>query len=171
MSNSSSPIPMSNVPIPISLFLTIQLLQVFDTTTQAENSPLEGAVRRIDAVAVYESLVATGESRLVRLWDINTCQPLISWLAAKSVVTALYMNDTMLASGSSAGIVKLWDLGRLLRHGADTVVPLRKINMKGILQYPIKYLYQSTYTDLVIVAKYEGKKKKDKVKVVEVSWN
>ena len=49
--------------------------------------------------------------------------------------------------------------------------PLRKINMKGLLHYPIKNLYQSTYTDLVIVAKYEGKKKKDKVKVVEVSWN
>ena len=43
--------------------------------------------------------------------------------------------------------------------------------MKGILHYPIKDIFQSTYTDLVIIAKYEGKKKKDKVKVIEVKWN
>ena len=42
-------------------------------------------------------------------------------------------------------------------------------------QVPFKFcnyiIFQSTYTDLVIIAKYEGKKKKDKVKVVEVKWN
>jgi len=147
------------------------IIQVFDTTTHEEKPSLCGAIRRVDAVAVYESLVATGETQMVRLWDMNTCTGLISWEAAKSAVTALYMNDAMLVTGSKAGIVKLWDLGTLLREGAATVSPLRKINMKGLLHYPIKNLYQSTYTDLVIVAKYEGKKKKDKVKVVEVLWN
>ena len=53
----------------------------------------------------------------------------------------------------------------------NLIAPLRRINMKGILHYPIKEIFQSTYTDLVIIAKYEGKKKKDKVKVVEVKWN
>ena len=43
--------------------------------------------------------------------------------------------------------------------------------MQGILYYPIKRLCQCSYTDIVIVAKYEGKRKKDKVKVVEVKWN
>ena len=67
------------------------------------------------------------------------------------------------------------------------MAPLRRIKMKGILHYPIKvirtysfepdssclfqYIYQCTYTDLVIIAKYEGKKKKDKLKHVEVKWN
>ena len=51
------------------------------------------------------------------------------------------------------------------------IAPLRRVNMKGILHYPIKDIFQSTYTDLVIIAKYEGKKKKDKVKVIEVKWN
>ncbi len=40
--------------------------------------------------------------------------------------------------------------------------------LQGILYYPIKGLGQCTYTDIIIVAKYEGKRKKDKVKVVEV---
>ena len=43
--------------------------------------------------------------------------------------------------------------------------------MKGVLHYPIKDIFQCMYTDLVIIAKYEGKKKKDKVKIVEVKWN
>ena len=91
-------------------------------------------------------------------------------------------------TGSVAGIVKIWDLSSLLRPGIS-VSPLRKINMKGILHYPIKvtgdvkrrnnlkksipcqHIYQCTYTDLVIIAKYEGKKKKDKLKLVEVKWN
>ena len=34
------------------------------------------------------------------------------------------------------------------------IQPLRKINMKGVLHYPIKEIYQCTYTDLVIIAKY-----------------
>ena len=53
----------------------------------------------------------------------------------------------------------------------ELIAPLRRVNMKGILHYPIKDIFQSTYTDLVIIAKYEGKKKKDKVKVIEVKWN
>ena len=56
-------------------------------------------------------------------------------------------------------------------QAGSPVTPLRKINMKGILHYPVKEIYQCTYTDLVIIAKYEGKKKKDKVKIVEVKWN
>ena len=82
-------------------------------------------------------------------------------------------NIFILVSGSGAGIVKIWDLSALL--GATTlgelISPLRRVNMKGILHYPIKDIFQSTYTDLVIIAKYEGKKKKDKVKVIEVKWN
>ena len=76
-------------------------------------------------------------------------------------------------AGSGAGIVKIWDMSTLLglTGQGDLIAPLRRINMKGILHYPIKEIFQSTYTDLVIIAKYEGKKKKDKVKVVEVKWN
>ena len=75
--------------------------------------------------------------------------------------------------GSGAGIVKIWDLSALLgvTSKGELIAPLRRVNMKGILHYPIKDIFQSTYTDLVIVAKYEGKKKKDKVKVIEVKWN
>ena len=51
------------------------------------------------------------------------------------------------------------------------VSPLRKVNMKGVRHYPVKEICQCTYTDLVIIAKYEGKKKNDKMKVVEVKWN
>ena len=82
------------------------------------------------------------------------------------------MNDTMIVTGSGAGIVKIWDMSSLLGlNSGDLIAPLRRINMKGILHYPIKEIFQCTYTDLVIIAKYEGKKKKDKVKIVEVKWN
>ena len=82
-------------------------------------------------------------------------------------------NLKILVAGSGAGIVKIWDLSSLLgsHTQGELVTPLRRVNMKGILHYPIKDIFQSTYTDLVIIAKYEGKKKKDKVKVVEVKWN
>ena len=93
------------------------------------------------------------------------------------------MNDTMVVSGSAAGIVKLWDLPKLLDmpvwmipfigvilfvkicpdlflfldrddpQDGSIIQPLRKINMKGVLHYPIKEIYQCTYTDLVIIAK------------------
>ena len=108
-------------------------------------------------------------------------------------------NFIILNAGSGAGIVKIWDLSALLGAAAqvsvlnvpnglsvlsvlsikctnattqgELITPLRRVNMKGILHYPIKDIFQSTYTDLVIIAKYEGKEKKDKVKVIEVKWN
>ena len=61
----------------------------------------------------------------------------MSWTATKTAITSIYMNDTMIVTGSVAGIVKIWDLSSLLRPGIS-VSPLRKINMKGILHYPIK---------------------------------
>ena len=94
-----------------------------------------------------------------------------SWTATKTHVSALYMNDTIVVTGSGAGIVKLWDLSQLLTQDSSQVTALRRINMKGVLHYPIKDIFQCMYTDLVIIAKYEGKKKKDKVKIVEVKWN
>ena len=75
----------------------------------------------------------------------------------------------MVVSGSSAGIVKLWDLKTLLGKSVSTILPLRRISMKGVLHYPIKDIFQFSYTDLVIVAKYEANRKKDKIKVVQVS--
>lgn len=117
--------------------------------------------------------------RTIRLWDLTTSSSLVSWVATKTYISALYMNDTMVVSGSGAGIVKLWDLPRLLDMPVTTITmmtniirlacniyfiinfqdgsiiaPLRKINMKGVLHYPIKEIYQCTYTDLVIIAKY-----------------
>ena len=52
--------------------------------------------------------------RTIRLWDLTTSTSLVSWVATKTYISALYMNDTMVVSGSGAGIVKLWDLPRLL---------------------------------------------------------
>ncbi len=49
-----------------------------------------------------------------------------------------------------------------------SVRPLRRISMKGLLHYPIKMIDQFSYVDLVIVAKYEARNKKDKIKVVQV---
>ena len=131
-----------------------------------------------------------------RLWKLLDATFQVSWVATKTFISALYMNDTMLVTGSGAGIVKIWGMSSLLgrnsiffrifylnkeeityyflgvKRGATTTIsPLRRIKMKGIHHYPIKEIYQCTYTDLVIIAKYEGKKKKDKVKVVEVKWN
>ena len=40
-------------------------------------------------------------------------QPFIQ-LTLSFCFSALYMNDTMVVSGSAAGIVKLWDLPKLL---------------------------------------------------------
>ena len=55
------------------------------------------------------------------------------------------------------------------------MIPLRKISMKGIVQYPIKLIDQLSYVDLVIVSKYENKMKKDKIKIVhavqsQIKW-
>ena len=51
------------------------------------------------------------------------------------IIPCLYSTVT----GSVAGIVKIWDLSSLLRPSIS-VSPLRKINMKGILHYPIKVI-------------------------------
>jgi len=153
------------------------VVQVFNTKTETggyeEGEGLVGSFRKIDAIAVFENIVATAESRTVKLWKLSTASTLVSWIATKTFISALYMNDTMVVTGSGAGIVKIWDLSALLGATAqgELITPLRRVNMKGILHYPIKEIFQSTYTDLVIIAKYEGKKKKDKVKVVEVKWN
>ena len=54
-------------------------------------------------------------------------------------------------------------------------VPLRRITMKGLMQYPIKLIDQLSHTDLVIVSKYENKTRKDKIKTVhavqsQIKW-
>ena len=98
-----------------------------------------GKFRKIDALATYENLVATAEDKQVRLWKISPASSLISWNATKTAITSIYMNDTMIVTGSVAGIVKIWDLSSLLPPGVS-VAPLRKINMKGILHYPIKVI-------------------------------
>ena len=89
-----------------------------------------------------------------------------SWIAAKSYITALYMNDVLVISGSNAGMVKLWELQSALKY--ESIAPLKKIAMRGIRHYPIKTIGQLGYLDLVVVAKYEGKKRKDKVKLIQV---
>jgi len=150
------------------------VVQIFSTepSKYEETGSLSGNFRKIDALATYENLVATAEEKYIRLWKISPPTSLISWTATKTSVSSIFMNDTIIVSGSVAGIVKIWDLASLLRPEKDLhVAPLRRIKMKGILHYPIKYIYQCTYTDLVIIAKYEGKKKKDKLKHVEVKWN
>lgn len=150
------------------------VIQIFSTdhSKYEETGSLAGNFRKIDALATFENLVATAEEKHVRLWKISPPSSLISWTATKTAVSSIYMNDTMIVTGSVAGIVKIWDLSALLRpEKGNSVVPLRRINMKGIRHYPIKHIFQCTYTDLVIIAKYEGKKKKDKLKLVEVKWN
>ena len=59
--------------------------------------------------------------RTIRLWDLTTSTSLVSWVATKTYISALYMNDTMVVSGSGAGIVKLWDLPRLLDMPVTTI--------------------------------------------------
>ena len=44
--------------------------------------------------------------------------------------SALYMNDTMVVSGSGAGIVKLWDLPKLLDMPVRNMLTLRTKTMK-----------------------------------------
>ena len=36
---------------------------------------------------------------LFRLWRLSTASSLVSWLATKTFISALYMNDTMLVTG------------------------------------------------------------------------
>jgi len=152
------------------------VVQVYDTNNSnssfEEMPSLVGAFRKIDSIAVYEDILATAETRIVKLWKLSSATFIVSWTATKTFISSLFINDTMLVTGSGAGIVKIWSLAALLgvKQG-DLISPLRRINMKGIHHYPIKEIFQCTYTDLVIIAKYEGKKKKDKVKVVEVKWN
>lgn len=63
---------------------------------------------------MYDHLIATAEGRWVKLWSLRTGEELIHWCATKTNVSSLFINDAMVATGSSAGIVKIWDLNRLL---------------------------------------------------------
>jgi WD40 repeat protein len=116
----------------------------FDPEKGTERDPIVGNIRRIDAIAVYENLCATGESRSVHLWSLSQGRGLVSWNATKTFVSALLLNDTMVVTGSSAGIVKLWDLKALLGRLVTMTVPLRRISMKGVLHYPIKHIFQES---------------------------
>ncbi len=60
---------------------------------------------------------------------MRSCSLVVEWTATKTYMTALYLNDTMLVSGSSAGLVKLWDLAGLLAS-PPLLTPLRRISMK-----------------------------------------
>ena len=159
----------SNVLLTAPLYSGV--VQAVDSEKEREIRTLVGSIRRIDAVALYDSLIATAEARWVKLWSLKTGEELVQWCATKTHVTALLLNDCMVVTGSGAGIVKIWDLHRLMGDNVRLAVPMRKINMKGIIHYPIKAIHQWTYTDLVIVAKYESRKKKDKVKVVQLKGN
>ncbi len=60
---------------------------------------------------------------------MSSCSLVVDWTATKTYLTALYLNDTMLVSGSSAGLVKLWSLAGLLAS-PPLLAPLRRISMK-----------------------------------------
>ena len=172
------------------------VIQTINTSLEVEINSIVGSIRRIDALTVYKTLCATAESRWVKLWSLTSGKELIHWSATKTFMTSLFMNDTLIVTGSSAGIVKvrggkkniiqifqfynlilffvgfsscqIWDLNSLLRKNVKSVVPLTRISMKGVMHYPIKAIHQWEYTDLIIMAKYEAKRKKDKVKIVKV---
>ena len=38
---------------------------------------------------------------IFRLWRLSTASSLVSWLATKTFISALYMNDTMLVTGDN----------------------------------------------------------------------
>lgn len=168
-------------------------IQVVDTNQECELGTLSNNHQQIDAVAMHRQLCATGQGKSCKLWSLNRpCRLLASFVATKTHLTALSMNDAILVSGSVSGIVKIWDLQvsvpyecptpfpptkvkfspwqSLLRKGGcpSSVKPLRRISMKGVMHYPIKLINQFDYLDLVIVAKYESKAKKDKIKLVQI---
>ena len=60
----------------------------------------------------------------------QSCQPFIQ-LTLSFCFSALYMNDTMVVSGSGAGIVKLWDLPKLLD------MPVRMIPFNKARRIPL----------------------------------
>ena len=39
---------------------------------------------------------------IFRLWRLSTASSLVSWLATKTFISALYMNDTMLVTGDNS---------------------------------------------------------------------
>ena len=118
---------------------------------------MSGSIRRIEAIAVYGRLAATGENKNIKLWNINANESIRTWPATKTYISALYMNDAMVISGSSAGIVKVWDLKSVLTKNSNPVQMLRRISMKGVMHYPIKFIGQISYEDVIIVSKYEAK--------------
>jgi len=140
----------------------------FEASTGLSLPPVTGNIRRIDAIAVHEKLCTTAETQEVKVWGLQTGECFVKWTATRSFITAVAMNDVLVMTGSHAGIVKLWDLKVLLKSNASIIVPVRRISMKGLLHYPIKNIFPISYTELAIVAKYEGHNKKDKVKMFEV---
>ncbi len=94
------------------------VIQVIDTEREREAASLSGSIRRIDSLAAHRRLCATGEGKTCRLWSLGSSPErvgsnaglLAAFVATKTFLTALSLNDALLASGSSSGIVKLWDL-------------------------------------------------------------
>ena len=76
-----------------NLLLTAPLysgvIQAIDTEKERELKSIVGSIRRIDAVAVYENLCATGEGRWVKLWSLLSGEELIHWCATKTFVTSM----------------------------------------------------------------------------------
>ncbi len=140
----------------------------FEAATGKSLPSVSGNIRRIDAIAVHENLCTTAETQEVKVWGLQTGKCFVKWTATKSFITAVAMNDVLVMTGSHAGIVKLWDLKVLLKNDTFVITPVRRISMKGLLHYPIKSIFPTSYTELAIVAKYEGNNKKDKVKIFEV---
>jgi len=143
------------------------IIMPFDISNGKILTPVVGQIRRIDAMAVFKNLCATGEAQMLRLWSMTQGKCLVSWTATKTYLTSLLINDIFVISGSNAGIIKFWDLNVLLKSDSSIIAPLRKISMKGWLYYPVKELSFFSYKELIIVSKYETNKKKDKVKIVE----
>ena len=144
------------------------IIQIFDTDTETKTGSIVGSLRRIDDLAINHKLIATAEGKYIKLWNLDREAQLKSWQATKGHLCSIFLNDVVVVSGSSAGVVKIWDLQAVFSPTVTHVVPIRRVTMKGLMHYPIKYIQQWSYTDLIIVAKYEAKKKKDKVKIVQV---
>ena len=51
---------------------------------------------------------------IFRLWRLSTASSLVSWLATKTFISALYMNDTMLVTGDNIPIYITQTPGPLL---------------------------------------------------------
>ena len=116
----------SNVLLTAPLYSGV--VQAVDSEKEREIRTLVGSIRRIDAVALYDSLIATAEARWVKLWSLKENRPLYSFEDNGDYVYDVAwspQHPALFATVDGTGSLDLWNLN------SDTEVATASVSVEG----------------------------------------